>query len=73
MTNMTGTVTKIIDQKTAKVEVARMWQHPLYKKYVKRTKSYVVDTSDKAVEIGQEVGLMQTRPLSATKRFKVVA
>lgn len=62
----------VIDAKTVKVEVARSWQHPLYKKYVKRTKNYMCGVgADMKLEAGDTVTIMACRPLSKTKRFMV--
>ena len=72
MKTMQGKVIKVIDAKTAKVEVARNWQHPVYKKYVKRTQNYLVDATGQTLAIGDEVVIAECRPLSRTKRFQIV-
>lgn len=72
MKTMQGTVTRVIDAKTAKVEVARNWQHPVYKKYVKRTQNYLVDSTGYELAVGDTVVMAECRPLSRSKRFQVV-
>jgi small subunit ribosomal protein S17 len=73
MKTLTGIVTRVANPRTVKVEVARNWQHPLYKKYVKRTKSYLVDVpADLQLEVGNEVVIQECAPVSKTKTFKVV-
>lgn len=73
MKTLTGIVTRVADSRTAKVEVARNWQHPLYKKYVKRTKSYLVDVpAEFQLAVGDEVAIQECAPVSKTKTFKVV-
>ena len=57
--------------KTVVVEVEDRVQHPLYGKTIRRTTRYKAhDEGDAA--IGDRVLLMETRPLSATKRWRVV-
>lgn len=70
MKTLQGTVVRINDAKTLKVEVERSWQHPVYKKYVKRTKLYLVGVGEGLeVQIGDRVVLTQTRPMSKRKTF----
>lgn len=72
MKTLQGTIVSLKNAKTATVLVTRNWQHPLYKKYVKRSKRYACHYQDMALELGQEVLIQETRPLSKTKRFAVV-
>ena len=68
-----GQVTSNKMQKTLVVEVRRKVRHPVYEKYVsKRTKLYVHDEKNEA-RIGDVVEVMQTRPLSALKRWRLVS
>jgi small subunit ribosomal protein S17 len=58
--------------KTVVVRVDSMYRHPIYGKTLKRsTKVYAHDDSD-ALEVGDEVIIMETRPLSKLKRWSVV-
>ena len=73
MKTIKGTVTSVKDAKTARVLVSRKWQHPLYKKYVKRSKNYACHVEKIEVKVGDEVIIEETRPISKTKRFRVVS
>ena len=67
-----GTVTSKMGAKSIVVKVEYRELHPLYGKVVVRTKKYHVhDAADKA-QVGDIVTIMETRPLSATKRWRVV-
>ncbi|MCD8484429.1 30S ribosomal protein S17 [Candidatus Woesebacteria bacterium] len=67
-----GTVVNVIDNKTVKVVVERNWQHPIYKKYVKRTKNYLAHVADgMELEAGNVVVMTESQPISKTKRFVV--
>lgn len=59
-------------QKTIVVEVVRRTPHPLYKKLIKRSKKFLADSGEKTYNVGQIVKIVETRPLSKTKRFKVM-
>ncbi|MEO0076859.1 MAG: 30S ribosomal protein S17 [candidate division WOR-3 bacterium] len=66
-----GTVLSNKMQKTVVVQVERLVQHPVYKKYIKqRTKLYAHDEKNEA-KIGDRVMLIACRPLSKLKRWRV--
>lgn len=71
MKTIQGTITSLKNEKTAIVTVSGRQLHPLYKKYVKRTKKYAAHVEDMTLELGQEVVITECRPFSKTKRFKV--
>ena len=58
--------------KTVVVAVERLVKHPLYKKYIKRTKKFKAHDERNECRIGDTVRIMETRPLSKTKRWRVV-
>ncbi len=74
MKKLQGTVISLKTKDTAIVKVERMWAHPLYQKLVRRSKKYACDFDAKLVDLvlADKVEIMETRPLSKTKRFKVV-
>jgi small subunit ribosomal protein S17 len=72
MKTQQGIITSLKNEKTATVVVTRSWQHPLYKKYVTRSKKYACHYEDMALELGDEVIIKESRPISKTKRFVVV-
>jgi len=57
--------------KTAIVQVERMTQHPVYKKYIKRCTTYKAHDEENACNVGDKVMITETRPLSKTKRWNV--
>lgn len=72
MKTLQGIVTSLKNDKTAAVTVTRRWKHPLYKKYVQRTKKYACHVEDIDLELGDKVSIAPCRPMSKTKHFKVV-
>lgn len=71
MKTIQGKVTSLKGAKTATVLVESRWQHPIYKKYVKRSKKYACHFEDIKLAIGDEVVIKETRPYSKTKTFMV--
>lgn len=57
--------------KSVIVQVERYIQHKMYKKYVKQYKKYHAHDEKNECRIGDEVQIMETRPLSKLKRFRV--
>ncbi len=58
--------------KTRVVVVERIVKHPLYKKYIKVRKKYYVHDEHNESREGDIVRIMETRPLSKTKRWRLV-
>jgi small subunit ribosomal protein S17 len=58
--------------KTAVVQVEDRVEHPLYGKVIRRTSKLKVHDEQNAAGIGDRVLVMETRPLSATKRWRIV-
>lgn len=71
MKKFTGIVIRKKMPKTAIVLVERLWQHPVYKKRMKRSKKYLVH-DEIGVKMGDLVVIQQTRPMSKRKRFKIM-
>ncbi|HIY40078.1 MAG TPA: 30S ribosomal protein S17 [Candidatus Nocardiopsis merdipullorum] len=59
-------------EKTVVVEVEDRVKHALYGKILRRTTRYKVHDESNSCGVGDRVRLMETRPLSATKRWRVV-
>ena len=57
--------------KTVVVEVEDRIKHPRYAKIIRRTKRYKAHDGENACGVGDRVRLMETRPVSATKRWRV--
>ncbi len=58
--------------KTVTVKVTRKMRHEKYGKVVERSKKYYAHDESDAIEVGQKVLIMETRPLSKLKRWRVV-
>jgi small subunit ribosomal protein S17 len=67
-----GYVTSDKMDKTVVVEVSDRVKHPLYGKVLRRTRKLKAHDENNQCGIGDRVLLMETRPLSATKRWRVV-
>lgn len=69
---LTGKVLSTKMQDTVIVEVTRRVPHKLYKKLMKRSKNYKVDSKGQTVAVGQRVKIIETQPLSKDKYFKLL-
>jgi small subunit ribosomal protein S17 len=69
----TGTVVSAKMQKSVVVELRRRIAHQLYTKQATRTKRVVAHDENNEARVGDVVRVMETRPLSKTKRWRVVA
>jgi small subunit ribosomal protein S17 len=67
-----GTVVSRSGDKSIVVSVERRKRHPLYGKIVRVAKRYHVHDEANAAGVGDEVRITETRPLSKTKRWRVV-
>ena len=59
-------------QKTIVVELEDRMRHPLYGKIIRTTKKVKAHDEDSTAGVGDRVALMETRPMSATKRWRLV-
>lgn len=59
--------------KTIVVKVERRFMHPLYKKTVKVSKKYSAHDPENKYKIGDQVKIMETKPISKSKKWQVVA
>lgn len=67
-----GKVTKLIDDKTVKVQVERKSAHPMYKKIIRKHKNYLVERNEFDVKTGMEVAIQECPPISKSKQFKII-
>ena len=58
--------------KTVTVRVERRFMHPLYKKFVKKTKKYAAHDESNAVKTGQRVQIIECAPISKRKTWTVL-
>jgi small subunit ribosomal protein S17 len=68
----TGIVTSNKMNKTIVVSVERKVKHPKYGKFVKRTSTFMAHDEKNESGIGDTVTIMETRPLSKNKRWRLV-
>jgi len=59
-------------QKSIVVSIERRIAHPLYKKYFRRTSTLMAHDEKREAGIGDLVKIMETRPLSSRKRWRLV-
>ena len=57
--------------KTVTVRIERQVKHPIYRKYIKRRKNFMAH-DEQGAAVGDKVRIVETRPLSAKKRWRVV-
>jgi len=67
-----GTVVSNKMDKTVTVAIERRVPHPIYKKYFKKTTKLMAHDEKKECRIGDKVKIMETRPLSKNKRWRLV-
>ena len=58
--------------KTIAVLVERRLMHPIYGKFVKRSKKFFAHDEENTCNMGDKVRIMETRPLSKNKRWRLV-
>lgn len=67
-----GKVVSVKMQKSILVSIERLVPHPVYKKYYRRTNKLMAHDEQRAAQVGDTVRVMETRPLSKTKRWRLV-
>lgn len=70
---LVGTVVSDRMDKTALVLVNRLTRHPVYKKYIRKTRKYMTHDPLNQCKVGDKVQIIESRPLSKHKRWQVVA
>jgi small subunit ribosomal protein S17 len=68
---MVGMVVSDRMEKTRVVVVQRLVKHPLYQKYIRRRTRYKVHDEANSCRVGDRVMIVETRPLSREKRWRV--
>jgi small subunit ribosomal protein S17 len=68
-----GTVVSAKMQKTRIVEVTRLTKHARYHKYYKVTKRFAAHDPENAYAVGDKVRIEDSRPVSKTKRWTIIA
>ena len=67
-----GTVVKTAMKDTATVVIERFVKHPKFKKFIKRSKKFLVHDVGNTAQVGDKVTIRETRPISKLKRFILV-
>ncbi len=67
-----GVVISDVMDKTVTVRVDRRFQHPVYKKFITRSKKYAAHDEENAYKVGDVVRIEETRPISKRKRWRVI-
>jgi len=67
-----GIVTSDKMMRTVVVRVDRLVKHPVYKRYVRKRSKFMAHNDIEGVTTGDQVRIVETRPLSARKRWRVV-
>ena len=68
-----GVVVSKMGTKSVVVEVSYREIHPVYGKVITRTMKYHAHDEADTAKVGDTVSIMETRPMSATKRWRIVA
>lgn len=69
---LSGTVISNKMKDTIVVSVERYEKHPKYGKFIKRRKKYKVHDAGNTAKIGDKVDIVETKPISKDKRFKLI-
>lgn len=68
----TGVVTSNKMDKSITISVQRRLRHPIYGKFVKKTNKFMAHDENNDCNIGDTVRIMETRPLSKNKRWRLI-
>lgn len=68
----TGVVTSTSMDKSITISVERKLRHPIYGKFVKKTKKFMVHDEKNECNVGDKVRITETRPLSKRKRWRLL-
>jgi len=68
---LTGVVISDKMDKTVVVLIERLVKHPLYHKYIRRRNRFTAHDEKNSCQIGDKVRIIESRPLSKTKRWRV--
>ena len=67
-----GTVTSAANDKTITVTVETYKKSPLYGKRIKSSKKYIAHDEENRAKVGDKVRIVETKPISKTKRYNLV-
>lgn len=67
-----GVVSSNSMDKSISVEVERRLKHPIYGKFVKKSRKFIAHDADNQCQVGDKVKIMETRPLSKNKKWRLI-
>lgn len=67
-----GTVVSRPGSKSVTIRVERMMLHPVYKRFIRRSKKFMAHDEQEVCALGDTVEIVECRPLSARKRWRVL-
>jgi small subunit ribosomal protein S17 len=67
-----GVVSSSAMDKTINVMVERRFRHPIYGKFIKKSRKFLAHDEKNECNVGDTVRIMETRPLSKNKRWRLV-
>ena len=70
---LTGVVVSSSSDKTITVDVTRRIKHKLYKKIIRQTKKYHAHDEKNEYNIGDNVSIIESKPISKLKKWKVIS
>ena len=70
---LSGVVVSSNSNKTITVSVTRRIKHKLYKKIIRQTKKYKAHDEDNQFKIGDNVSIIESKPISKLKKWKVIS
>lgn len=70
---LSGTVVGDAADKTVVVRVERRFRHPVYEKFIRRSKRYAAHDPENVHKVGDVVRIRECRPVSRRKRWEVVS
>ena len=69
---LNGIICSAANKNTVVVEVERTFKHPIYKKYIKRSKKYHAHDESNTLKVGDKVIIEETRPISKLKSWIII-
>ena len=69
---LTGEVTSSSMDKTAVIKVVRRFPHPVYKKFISKSKKYYANDPENKCSNGDIVTILESRPMSKLKRWSIL-
>ncbi|NNE30576.1 MAG: 30S ribosomal protein S17 [Saprospiraceae bacterium] len=68
----TGVVSSVSMDKSITVTIERKLRHPIYGKYVKKSKKFMAHDEQNDCKVGDKVRIMECRPLSKRKKWRLI-